>query len=224
MPKELDTVKKGSKPYHHGALRQALMRAAAEIVEEVGPDRFSLRSVARRAGVSHAAPAHHFGDVRGLLTAVATVGFREFADELEAVSVADPGAAVAAVAQAYLQFAQKRPGMFQLMWRTSAFNLTDEGLHRACLRAFRALDQAVRGNATTGLAGDLALAPTIAAWSLMHGFSLLATDQAFSANYSKDLTPLGELFDAVFSNFDLPKKASVTPTKRNRKSARARAN
>ncbi|HEY0685511.1 MAG TPA: TetR/AcrR family transcriptional regulator [Steroidobacter sp.] len=225
MPKDLNAVKIGrsrkrvgavtkeSKPYHHGALREELIRAAVEIVEEAGPDGFSLRAAARRAGVSAAAPAHHFGDVRGLLTAVATVGFREFADELEAVS--DRQATVIAVARVYLRFAQKRPGMFRLMWRTSAFHLTDEGLYQAGLRAFRVLDQAVRGKATSELVGDLSLAPTIAAWSMMHGFSALAIDQAFFADDPAELAQLEVLLDAVFSNLDIAKKAaSPAPTRK----------
>jgi AcrR family transcriptional regulator len=68
----------GAKPaqgYHHGDLRAALIDAAKALIAERGVDGFSLRAAARRAGVSAAAPAHHFGDVRGLLTAVATGAF-----------------------------------------------------------------------------------------------------------------------------------------------------
>jgi AcrR family transcriptional regulator len=226
VKKKLNTVKKAgrkgvaaakeTKPYHHGSLREELIRAAAEIIEDSGPDGFSLRAAARRAGVSAAAPAHHFGDVRGLLTAVATVGFRDFADELERVDASDRSAAVAAVARAYLRFAQQRPGMFRLMWRTSAFHLTDQGLYQAGLRAFRVLDQAVRGKATTELVGDLALAPTIAAWSLMHGFSALAIDQAFFADDPAELAQLEVLLEAVLSNLDVASKAP-SPPKRGRK-------
>ena len=61
--------------YHHGDLPNALRRAAVEVIEERGLGAFSLREVARRAGVSHTAPAHHFGDMRGLLTSVAIEGF-----------------------------------------------------------------------------------------------------------------------------------------------------
>jgi AcrR family transcriptional regulator len=209
-------VKKDPKPYHHGALREELIRAAVEIIEQAGPDGFSLRAAARRAGVSAAAPAHHFGDVRGLLTAVATVGFRDFADELEAVSDSDRRATVVAIAHAYLRFSQKRSGMFRLMWRTSAFHLTDEDLYKAGLRAFRVLDQAVRGQATAELVGDVSLAPTIAAWSLMHGFSALAIDQAFFADDPAELAQLQRLLDAVFSNLDVPKKTISPSPKRKR--------
>ena len=62
-------------PYHHGDLPNALRRAAVEVIAERGLGAFSLREVARRSGVSHTAPAHHFGDVRGLLTSIAEEGF-----------------------------------------------------------------------------------------------------------------------------------------------------
>ncbi len=67
-------------PYHHGALREALLSAAEAELSEKGVEACSLRGVAKRAGVSHAAPAHHFVDVRGLLTALAERGFRRFVE------------------------------------------------------------------------------------------------------------------------------------------------
>src|SRR6266536_5182875 len=70
--------------YHHGDLRRALLVAAVEVIEESGPAALSLRDLARRAGVSHAAPQHHFGDKAGLLTAVAAEGYRRLATALEA--------------------------------------------------------------------------------------------------------------------------------------------
>jgi AcrR family transcriptional regulator len=70
---------KDARPYHHGDLRRALLEAAVQAIAEVGPAAVSLRDLARRVGVSHAAPAHHFGDKAGLLTAVAADGFRRLA-------------------------------------------------------------------------------------------------------------------------------------------------
>src|SRR3974390_2682001 len=70
--------------YHHGALRQSLIAATEAIILERGVDGFTLREAARRAGVSPAAPAHHFGDARGLLSEVATLGFKEFGEALRA--------------------------------------------------------------------------------------------------------------------------------------------
>src|SRR5215210_1552970 len=72
------------RPYHHGDLRRALLDAAVEAIAADGPAAVSLRDLARRAGVSHAAPAHHFGDKAGLLTAVAAQGYQLLADTLTA--------------------------------------------------------------------------------------------------------------------------------------------
>src|SRR5215213_4055244 len=73
---------KDARPYHHGDLPRALLEAAVEAIAEVGPAAVSLRDLARRVGVSHAAPAYHFGDKAGLLTAVAADGFERLAATL----------------------------------------------------------------------------------------------------------------------------------------------
>ncbi|MBV9561927.1 MAG: helix-turn-helix transcriptional regulator, partial [Bradyrhizobium sp.] len=65
-------------PYHHGALRDALLEAAEQVLERDGLAGLTLRAVAREAGVSHAAPTHHFGDVTGLVSELAAIGFRKF--------------------------------------------------------------------------------------------------------------------------------------------------
>src|SRR3546814_10926578 len=78
------TVSPGERSYHHGALRPALIRAAVEVLAERGPDGFSLRETARRAGVSPAAPAQHFGDARGLRTARPPAAVRDVGDALTA--------------------------------------------------------------------------------------------------------------------------------------------
>src|SRR5687768_2929710 len=84
MNADLNSVKTRPRSYHHGALREALISAAAALIEQKGLEGFSLRETARRAGVSPSAPAHHFGDARGLLTAIATQGFEALAAALEA--------------------------------------------------------------------------------------------------------------------------------------------
>src|SRR6266699_3781307 len=65
-------------PYHHGALRDALLKAAERVLERDGLAGLTLRAVAREAGVSHAAPTHHFGDLAGLVSELAAIGFRQF--------------------------------------------------------------------------------------------------------------------------------------------------
>src|SRR5690242_15292883 len=68
----------GDSPYHHGALRDALLQAAEKVLERDGLPGLTLRAVAREAGVSHAAPTHHFGDLTGLVSELAAIGFRQF--------------------------------------------------------------------------------------------------------------------------------------------------
>src|SRR4051812_26394436 len=102
-----------SKPYHHGDLKNALIQAAQALLAERGADDFSLREVARRAGVSPAAPAHHFGDAQGLLTAVATLAFEELTQVLRAGHARggdDPQLALREQGVEYVQFALRHPG------------------------------------------------------------------------------------------------------------------
>ena len=92
-----------ARPYHHGDLRPALLRAAVEVIGQSGPAAMSLREVARRAGVSHAAAAYHFGDKAGLLTAVAAQGYRMLTEELRRAR--DSRRGFLEVGVAYVRFA-----------------------------------------------------------------------------------------------------------------------
>jgi AcrR family transcriptional regulator len=112
--------------YHHGDLRAALLSAAEDELAERGMEAFSLRSVAKRAGVSHAAPAHHFGDAQGLLTALAAEGFRQFLaaqTAREAVAEKDPASQMVAAGLGYVDFAMARPTIFRLMWQSNPHHL-----------------------------------------------------------------------------------------------------
>lgn len=186
MPNHLNSVKSdasASRAYHHGALRPALIEAAEALIAERGLDRFSLRETARRAGVSAAAPAHHFKDARGLLTAIAAQAFADLADVLQAADAAagsDRDARVKAQGRAYVAFALDRPARFDLMWRKALLNNDDPHLSTAGNRAWEALDGATRGpGAPHSGPLDPALAPSTAAWSIVHGFARLAIDGAF---------------------------------------------
>src|SRR5260370_1915815 len=103
--------------YHHGDLRAACVRAAIELLEDGGEAALSLRAVARRAGVSPAAPYRHYGDREALVSAIAAVGYRELAERLAAAhpSPSTPGQ-LASVAIAYVQFALERPVLFRIMF------------------------------------------------------------------------------------------------------------
>ena len=106
--------------YHHGDLKNALLDAADELLAEEGLQGFTLRACARKAGVSHAAPKHHFNDVRGLLTAVAERGFQRLVDilveELKAAK-GDLEEEMHATATAYIRFAEGFPEHFRVMFR-----------------------------------------------------------------------------------------------------------
>jgi AcrR family transcriptional regulator len=186
MSDNLDTVKSDlerSRAYHHGSLRSALIEAAEEVIAERGLDRFSLRETARRAGVSPAAPAHHFKDVRGLLTAIASQAFADLADtlaEADATAGPDRDARIKAQGKAYVAFALDRPARFDLMWRKTLLDNDDPQINEQGDRAFDMLDRVTRepGAPKSGTS-DPALAPSIAAWALVHGFARLAIDGAF---------------------------------------------
>ncbi len=195
MPRDLNTVKTGrrsartSQPYHHGALREALLAAAEAVIAERGVDGFSLREAARRAGVSPAAPQHHFGDTRGLLTAVAAAGFAGLADALAAADLAagpDREARTTAQGAAYVRFAFAEPARFDVMWRAARIDTRDSAYVAASTRAFRTLQGAVAG-AAPGAADAPDRRPVdadpraVACWSLVHGFARLALDGAFGA-------------------------------------------
>jgi AcrR family transcriptional regulator len=164
--------------YHHGALRAALIDASESLLAERGPEGFSLREVARRSGVSPAAPAHHFGDMAGLLAAVATQAFEGLHAALEAGNTrggSDPVARLREQGVAYVGFALQQPGRFGLMFRGGLRK--DESLARAAQAAFATLELGVR--ALFALPPGASLAPAqwqglIATWSVVHGFAHLA--------------------------------------------------
>ena len=158
--------------YHHGDLRAVILNEAARLVAERGADQVSLRELARDAGVSHAAPAHHFTDRRGLFTALATQGFQLLA---EALVDARPQFADAALA--YVRFAIDHPGHYQVMFHKSLLDTSDAELAAAEAGAAAELARGVATlrdpNATADPAGA-----QLAAWSLVHGFSMLWLNDA----------------------------------------------
>ncbi|WP_328944294.1 TetR/AcrR family transcriptional regulator [Streptomyces sp. NBC_00250] len=149
--------------YHHGDLRQAVLAAALDVIAADGPAALSLRDLARRAGVSHAAPAHHFKDRTGLLTALATEGYGLLAEALaSAPELRERGVR-------YVRFAVEHPAHFQVMFQPELLRADDPDLLAAKERASAELRAGV---------ADLTDVPDartagIAAWSLAHGFATL---------------------------------------------------
>jgi AcrR family transcriptional regulator len=153
--------------YHHGDLKAVILAEAARLVAERGADGVSLRELARCAGVSHAAPAHHFTDRRGLFTALATEGFRLLAAALEG---ARPDFLNAATA--YVQFAVSHPGHYAVMFDRSLHDAADPALAAAEAAAGAELRRGV-ATLTDERARDDPASAALAAWSLVHGFSML---------------------------------------------------
>src|SRR5918994_6263796 len=123
--------------YHHGNLRQALLAAAVDAITDVGPAGVSLRDLARRADVSHAAPAHHFGDKAGLLTALAAEGYGLLADALDAAQQRTQD--FLEVGVAYVRFAVDHRAHFEVMFRPDLYHADDAELTAAAGRASAAL-------------------------------------------------------------------------------------
>ncbi|HSW08606.1 TetR/AcrR family transcriptional regulator [Aquabacterium sp.] len=171
--------------YHHGALREALIEGAEAVLAERGLEGFSLREVARRSGVSPAAPAHHFGDAKGLLSAVATLAFDGLTAALEAGNARggdDPVARLREQGVGYVGFAMRYPGRFSLMFRCGLHK--DDALERSAHAAFEVLERGVRD--LFGLPQPTPLSPAqshalLAIWSVVHGFAHLALSGQFDA-------------------------------------------
>jgi AcrR family transcriptional regulator len=162
--------------YHHGNLREALVHSAEAELQEHGLEQFSLRGVAKRAGVSHAAPAHHFGDTTGLLTALATVGFERlvaFKDREQAAAVADSVSQLVAAGLGYVAFAEAHPALFHLMFTSRRPDFADPALCAAGETAYRLLVEDVRRVAAdAGIEDEGAVEARIAAtWALAHGLA-----------------------------------------------------
>lgn len=156
------------KPYHHGDLRTALLAAAEAELAERGIEDFSLRSVAKCAGVSHAAPAHHFGDAKGLLTALAAEGFRQFLSAQaarEAVADKDPASQLVAAGMGYIDFAMARPTLFRLLWQSNRPNFESGELGLAAQAAYQHLIDQVMA------AGGRSTADEAAVWAVAHGLA-----------------------------------------------------
>ncbi|MFG1868984.1 TetR/AcrR family transcriptional regulator [Micromonospora arborensis] len=156
-----------TRAYHHGDLRRALLAAALEAIEEVGPAALSLRDLARRAGVSHAAPTHHFGDKAGLLTALAAQGFDRLAQTLTGT-----GGDLLEAGVAYVDFAVTHRAYFEVMFRPELYRADDAELIAARERAGAALRSGVAGLPGAGAPADTER-DALAAWSIAHGFATL---------------------------------------------------
>lgn len=167
-------------PYHHGSLRTALLEAAETILEQKGIGALTLRAAARDAGVSHAAPSHHFGDLAGLLSELAASGFIRLGEQIRAeveIAGSDPKARILALGRAYVRFARTSPGLFLLMFRSERLDWSSPALSAAGASTFALLTQSEAGTPFQFSSLDFkSFASVTARWSLIHGLSTLLVD------------------------------------------------
>jgi len=184
------------KPYHHGDLRNAHMADAERLLEAEGMPGLTLRAVARGVGVTHAAPANHFGDLTGLLSELAADGFNRFAAALvagAAASGADPSARARGMGAAYVAFADAHRGLFTLMFRSERLDPKRPALKAAIMKSRQALASllAERPRAAR-LSRVAAAARATALWSLVHGYAMLLIDgrlRGTLASLPQDMAP-----------------------------------
>lgn len=163
--------------YHHGDLRAALIQAADEIIAEGGIEAFSLRAAAQRAGVSPAAPAHHFGSAKGLLTEVALLAFERVGRYIEEAGHSDDVVTdMRALGLAFVTFAVDHPGHFRLMFRNDLVNRSDPRYPEMSIKPGMRLALAIaayQGKPEIDLNRFEDAADTFCALSTLHGLAHL---------------------------------------------------
>jgi AcrR family transcriptional regulator len=174
------------RPYHHGNLRETLLQGAVRVIAEVGPAAFTLREVARRAGVSHNAPYRHFRDKDALLAAVAAQGFRELTRAMREPGERPSKAPLNALDKlkqsglAYVAFAVRRPEHFTVMFDAPVVTSKDPEYAQASQEAFNTLVNYIRNCQEEGqLPTGNTLERALYAWSLVHGIAKLAVAGRF---------------------------------------------
>ncbi len=195
-----------NKPFHHGDLRQALIKATAELIERDGPASVSLREAARIAGVSHNAPYRHFPTREALLAAVAAHGFRQLRSAFEEAATT-PENRMLALGQEYMRFALAHPGLFRLMFGSGLDRKLHPELEQAAQDAFEVLQRATvdRGSPSPREAA-------LGAWALVHGLSHLIVDNQLAQDLQADATS-GRLLERIAEVYGLstPREDGLVP-------------
>lgn len=161
--------------YHHGDAKNALLRAAADLLEEAGAAGLSLRQLAERAGLSRQAPYNHFADKETLLAELVRDGFERLGRDTEVAgrNDAEPIIRLERAAECYIAFAQDSPALFRLMFSKELVDLPRHPAAQAAASAsFAHLTKIVGAIASLETAADLSLA----AWSLVHGYATLCIE------------------------------------------------
>jgi AcrR family transcriptional regulator len=190
------------KPYHHGDLRRALVDAGEVELAERGLAGFSLRRVSARVGVSHTAPAHHFGDVAGLIAALAERGFRRLLDCMRARQQTAPTAPyeqLVAAGLGYLDFALAHPALFRLIFTMPRGASPDPAVMAAGEAAYMHLARSVASlHGAEPLAHPCAHEQVMACWTRAHGFAELMLAGHLDAAAALDPARREAMFRQVF--------------------------
>ena len=170
-----------SKKYHHGDLKNALIKAGVEILSKEGMEGLSLRKVAKRAGVSHSAPYAHFKDRQSLIAAISTEGFRKLYDELDNVVSAhadNPKEQLVEAAWAYVQFAMNNMDTFKIMFSGVLEKEKDyPSFVEISSKTFERLVEIVRNCQKAGvLRSDPSELVAVSVWGQVHGIISLALE------------------------------------------------
>lgn len=168
------------RPYHHGDLRRVVIETAGRMLREDRGWEFTLREVARRAGVSHAAPYKHFPDKRALLVELAIQGFEQLGRAMTAAATPRPRSSrkeVLAVANAYVQFGVANPALYRLMFSSEAGDPSSVHLNERVLRTFGVLlDVLERGQQAGAFRKRPLPGQAAACWAQVHGLTMLSID------------------------------------------------
>jgi len=204
--------------YHHGSLRTALLDCAERILQENGIPGLTLRAAAREAGVSHAAPKNHFGDLSGLLSELAARGYERFVVMMlkQVRETHTPVQRLHAIGRGYVAFARAHPNMFTLMFRSERLDMNRPVLRDAAHQAGRVLADAVAARRKENVEKLLTLpqaADIVAAWSLVHGFAMLLLDRRldFILTRTQSGTTADKLLEAILT---IDPRAQVRPDQR----------
>jgi AcrR family transcriptional regulator len=184
-----------AKPYHHGNLRETLLEAAIRLIAEVGPTAFTLREVARRAGVSHNAPYRHFRDRDDLMAAVAAQGFRELTRAMMEAAAPKPDALdrLKHAGLGYVTFALRRPEHFTVMFDAPISKRKHPDSAAAGEEAFATLMGFVKDCQDAGRlpSGDLRQMALLA-WTMVHGIAKLAITGRLPFHSNAEVLKFGE--------------------------------
>lgn len=183
--------------HHHGDLKNALIFAGLEILQEGGLDALSLRKCAARAGVSHAAPAHHFKNLDGLKAAIATKAFEMFAAQMRESAQAEGHGADAylrGICRGYLQFGLRHRGLLDVLFGLPAETFVKVSNYRDTSSSYDILRRACAPYVPDGTRPELIETQV---WSLIHGFTLLYVSGRFGDLPSEDADK--GLFDQVMT-------------------------